>query len=718
MATLQKIRNRAGLLIIVIGVALLAFVVGDGLRSGGTLAQGDRATVLKVNGEKIGYELYLQRLNQMTEAVEAQGRKLTDEMRMSLNNQLAQEFVQDAAVMQISKETGIVVSPKEYWALVTGEGLEQSYGAIRFFQQVGVDPADKEAIYDLIEQTDPKVIQSMPAEYQFFYHRLRADWQNLTSLIINERIIEKYSTILSRTYTLNKLDREHLARADRRSVAFVRTPSLVYSDSVPTPSDSEARAYYQAHSRNYALPQPYTKVDYVSLQVRPDQEDYQQAEATMLETKKKLEATNEAETVTRDFNNSFAPDFFMTEEELSSLNLSATLSDFIASAEVGSVNMPQLLGDRYEMVKLVDKKVAPTTLTAQVIVLDTAQHAIIDSLVTLINSGAASFEDMVARYSVDEYSKAEEGYLVFQNPTTRATDRNLTERVVRSSGLDTLLTVPTQRAFVYGEGANRMIVRVSSRGEIGPLYKIAYLEVPATFSDETFREAHKRMNNLLAQGGDDFEKIVEAAEKEGIAVRRDVSIDASSPNLGSIPSSREVVKWALQGDEGDINDNIFRCGDDYLVITCIGKTYDGDLVPFEEVKTSIINQLTADKRGDLFVEKLLAGNYKSLDAYAEAMQSVVDTVQAVSQVATPQMPAQFAGMVFATELNQLSNPFRAGSEVMVVKPLSEEKDSASEEELKARLEQEKDGVARSIGYRGFQYIISQMEIEDNRGRFF
>ena len=39
MATLQKIRNRAGLLIIVIGVALLAFIVGDGLRSGGTLFQ-------------------------------------------------------------------------------------------------------------------------------------------------------------------------------------------------------------------------------------------------------------------------------------------------------------------------------------------------------------------------------------------------------------------------------------------------------------------------------------------------------------------------------------------------------------------------------------------------------------------------------------------------------------------------------------------------------
>ena len=53
MATLQKIRNRAGLLIIVIGVALLAFIVGDGLRSGGTLFQMSNNYALKIDGEKI-----------------------------------------------------------------------------------------------------------------------------------------------------------------------------------------------------------------------------------------------------------------------------------------------------------------------------------------------------------------------------------------------------------------------------------------------------------------------------------------------------------------------------------------------------------------------------------------------------------------------------------------------------------------------------------------
>ncbi len=37
MATLNKIRSKAGLLVVIIGVALLAFIVGDFLNSGHTL---------------------------------------------------------------------------------------------------------------------------------------------------------------------------------------------------------------------------------------------------------------------------------------------------------------------------------------------------------------------------------------------------------------------------------------------------------------------------------------------------------------------------------------------------------------------------------------------------------------------------------------------------------------------------------------------------------
>ena len=56
MATLQKIRNRAGLLIIVVGVALLAFIIGDGLRSGTSLIQDNTMVALQIDGKNVKYE--------------------------------------------------------------------------------------------------------------------------------------------------------------------------------------------------------------------------------------------------------------------------------------------------------------------------------------------------------------------------------------------------------------------------------------------------------------------------------------------------------------------------------------------------------------------------------------------------------------------------------------------------------------------------------------
>ena len=53
MATLQKIRGKAGLLVGVIGVALLAFIVGDLLNSGHTFFNMNRNKIAVVNGKKI-----------------------------------------------------------------------------------------------------------------------------------------------------------------------------------------------------------------------------------------------------------------------------------------------------------------------------------------------------------------------------------------------------------------------------------------------------------------------------------------------------------------------------------------------------------------------------------------------------------------------------------------------------------------------------------------
>ena len=46
MATLEKIRSKAGLLVLVVGVALFAFIIGDFLNSGSTYFRQSQETVV------------------------------------------------------------------------------------------------------------------------------------------------------------------------------------------------------------------------------------------------------------------------------------------------------------------------------------------------------------------------------------------------------------------------------------------------------------------------------------------------------------------------------------------------------------------------------------------------------------------------------------------------------------------------------------------------
>ena len=118
MATLQKIRNRAGLLIIVVGVALLAFIIGDGLRSGSSLLQDNKMVALKIDGKKVKYDEYQQLLTERTEPYERQG-KLTDQDRVQISNQLAQELIADYVLEQEAKAVGLRVTPAEVSAPVS-----------------------------------------------------------------------------------------------------------------------------------------------------------------------------------------------------------------------------------------------------------------------------------------------------------------------------------------------------------------------------------------------------------------------------------------------------------------------------------------------------------------------------------------------------------------------------------------------------------------------
>ena len=67
MATLEKIRSKAGLLVIVVGLALFAFIIGDFLNSGTAYWRHSQEKIAVIEGIPVNIQEYQKKVDEMTE---------------------------------------------------------------------------------------------------------------------------------------------------------------------------------------------------------------------------------------------------------------------------------------------------------------------------------------------------------------------------------------------------------------------------------------------------------------------------------------------------------------------------------------------------------------------------------------------------------------------------------------------------------------------------
>ena len=719
MATLQKIRNRAGLLIIVVGVALLAFIIGDGLRSGSSLLQDNKMVALKIDGKKVKYDEYQQLLTQRTEPYERQRQgKLTDQDRVQISNQLAQELIADYVLEQEAKAIGLRVTPAEVSALIFGEGLPTSQWATQFFSQFGVDMGDPEQIRSIMSELDMDKIKSLPAEQQSMMISVRNQWLETEKQIRTQRLSEKVNALLTRSYAINSLDEKYTVGLGTRTVAVVRTPSTILPNDQVTVTDQQVQAYYDSHKQLYAFPFEQAKVNYYSTLVRPSEADYAAAKAEVDTARLQLLATTTPAKVVRNYDNGNAYETYFTDKELEQyLSTIPNAMTMLREGAIGSVNEPVVVNDSYTLIKLIDRKQAPEEVKVNLIPLDTTNALKADSLIAAIQSGSATLAQIVATYSMDEQVKANGGYLINQDSYTGMPDSTFTEAELFGMGLDTLTKTPINQ-FVKMErpGATLLVRRTAPTASVNH-YKIAQLTVPINFSEETFRKEQAKINEIFTSDKS-FDKMMEDAQAAGLSVVRGEYVNSSSAALASIPNSREIISWALRSKAGAVSDKLFRCGEnDYLVVAQVEKKYPAGFQPFEQVADRVRDIVLMEQRGDQLASNLAGKQLKSLNSYATEMQSSVDTLYNISYVTAPSTPSALVGKAMTTAIGQLSAPFRAGTEVVVLQPISENVDASVTKPSPAATAQKRRSYGQQMAYRAMQELVKQTPIEDTRYRF-
>lgn len=719
MAVLEKIRSRSVLLVVIIGIALAGFVVGDLFNSGRAFWSKSDRVALSIDGKDIPIEEYSERLKSLEEQSQAQGQQLGDEQRMQLNNQLAQEYISDYALTKATEAIGMSVSGDELYALLTGKGIAPSPLASQFF-----GTTDEKQINDFIKQLSDKQIQAAPAEQRAQLQQVRAQYDQLKKQITQQRLQQKLTSLLARTYKINDVDRELATGTASRTVALVRTSASMISDASAKPSDKEVQSYYDSHKEYFKMMYPMTEVNYISVQVTPSAADYKQAAAEKDKALSELRGATAAsvEGVLRGYASSskLFTKQYLTGAELDELGLGADQVAFIKSAEVGAVNEPQLVSDRYDLVKLVGKKMATSGISVRMIVLSDSIKGRVDSLTNLLKSGG-DFAAVARANSLDQQTGANGGLIQLPNQYG-AVDSTFSEaklaQLAASAGLplDTLYKVPVGEVIRLDRKPISVILRAENAQPAVESYQIALLSIPASFSTETFNAKYAALNRILGAGGG-FDAMAKLAQKEGFNVARAVPVTTQSVGLGQVPGSRQIVQWAMKAKDGEVSEKLYTCSTDYLVIPAVNKHYPEGYAPLSAVKDQIVAKLSQDKKASLLVKQLEGKRLTTLDAYAAQMQSKVDTLVDVNYIVRGSEPAEFNGYAMTTAIGKLSKPF-AGSnaEVMVLQPVAQTPNDKAV--ISAQLKQQELGTARQYSYRAFAAFLQGLKVKDNRASFY
>ena len=259
MAAIGQIRKHYGILVVIIGLALLAFVLGDLFKSTNRRQQNDVAVV---NGEKITYQDFANLAEQNIENQKRNTGSISNDDAFNVRNQTLEQMIREIIMNEEFSALGLTVTSAELVDQFLGDEPNQ-YVAQSFQDANG--KFDREAVRNFINNFD----QYSP--------EMQASWLDFENAIMQDRLNTKYESLLKHGFYMPKklADRYNENKNAKKSAEVYAVRYTTIPDSTVVVTEQDNRKYYEQYKNKYQADET-RAIDYIVFDVKPSKADYEE----------------------------------------------------------------------------------------------------------------------------------------------------------------------------------------------------------------------------------------------------------------------------------------------------------------------------------------------------------------------------------------------------------------------------------------------------------
>ena len=648
MATLQKIRSYGTVLILILGLALFAFIAEELVRALSSSRNANRQVIGQVYGKDVNYQQFNELVEEYENAVKLGngGQSLSEAQSIQIRDQVWNELVSQQIIEHEAKALGLCVSDAELQNIIN-TGSSQLLRQTPFVNQQG--QFDVNALKQFLTNYEEIMANADYPEAQkeamTNYYKY---WKFVEKQVRQETLAQKYQTLISSCLLSNPVSAKAAfeARNNETSVLLAAVPYTTIKDTDVEPQEDELKAKYSEMQKQYPdmfdMLQEARDIKYIVVPVTASQADKDDLMKEMNEYKAALDSSENLANVVRESRSIVGYSGLPVARKSLPNDIAVQLDSLAPGALVGpTVNVAE---NTMSVVKYIAKVQQPDSVEYRLISVpgtDAKAKKSADSIYNALAAGAPI--DTIAK----KYNQAAEAQWITSanvgNSSLRDDDRQF---------VDLLFNTPAGTLKRLDIAGGSFIIKVTDRRNIIDKYNVAVIKRAIDFSEDTHNQIWNKFSSFLA--ANPTQEAIEAnAAKEGYNVQTAQYIGSGDHYIAGIRSTTDALRWVFNKSTkvGDVSE-LYEAGnanDQLLVVmlTAVHKKGQRDFKD-ENLQQILSQEVLKDKKAAQIIDKIQ--NMKSVAEVAKMAGAVQDTVSHIT----------FASPVFVQKVAS-SEPILSGA---------------------------------------------------------